>query len=51
MDIEQEIKKILLELGQNIKIHSIDNENSVIEIEYEKYTVDLMTLFRDYLRN
>lgn len=51
MDIEKEIEKVLLELTQNIKIHSIDNENSVIEVDYQTYTIKLMKLFRDYLVN
>lgn len=51
MEIEKEIEKILLDLTQNIKIHSIDSDNSVIEVEYQKYVIKLMKLFRDYLVN
>jgi hypothetical protein len=49
MDIEVEIKKILFEIGKTISIHKIDEENSVIEINYEKYTEDILRVFRDYL--
>jgi len=49
MDIEQEIHKILFELGQDIKIHKIDEDNSVLEIDYNKYTIDLMKLFVKYM--
>jgi hypothetical protein len=49
MDIEKEIEKILLDLTRNIKIHSIDNDNSVIEVDYQTYTIKMMKLFRDYL--
>lgn len=49
MDIEKEIEKILLEMTQDMKIHSLDNENSVIEVDYQKYTIKLMQMFRNYL--
>lgn len=49
MDIEKEIHEVLLSLGQDIKIHSIDSDNSVIEIDYNKYTEKLLRVFRDYL--
>lgn len=51
MDIEKEIHNILLSVGQDIKIHKIDEDNSVIEIDYSKYTEQLLRLFRDYLTN
>jgi hypothetical protein len=49
MDIEEEIHKILLSIGQDIKIHKIDEDNSVIEIDYSTYTEKLLRVFRDYL--
>jgi hypothetical protein len=49
MDLEKEINKILLSVGQDIKIHKIDGENSVIEINYQKYTVEILRLFFNYL--
>lgn len=49
MDIDVEIKNILFKIGKEIIIHQIDSNNSVIEIDYEKYTVEIMKLFKDYL--
>jgi hypothetical protein len=49
MDLEEEINKILFSIGQDIKIHKIDGENSVIEIDYQKYTVQVLRLFFKYL--
>ena len=37
MYLEDRIREILFEIGKDIKIHKIDNDNSVIEIDYEKY--------------
>jgi len=37
MSLENQIRNILFDIGKDIKIHKIDNNNSVIEIDYEKY--------------
>jgi hypothetical protein len=49
MDLEEEINKILFKVGQEIKIHTIDGKNSVIEIDYQRYTAELLRLFLNYL--
>jgi hypothetical protein len=49
MDLEEEINKILFNIGQDIKIHKIDNDNSLIEIDYQKYTVEILRVFFNYL--
>lgn len=49
MDIEIEIKNILFRIGQDIKIHKIDNDNSIIEVDYERYTADILRVFKNYL--
>ncbi len=51
MQLDAEIKKILLEVVQGIKIHKIDNDNTVLEIDYEKHTADILRVFREYLSN
>lgn len=51
MDIEKEINEILLKVVQDVKIHKIDNENMVLELDYEKHTAEILRLFRDYLSN
>ena len=49
MDLEEQINKVLFEVGQDIKIHKIDNENSVIEIDYTKYTAKILRIMLNYL--
>ena len=49
MDLEKEINNILFKIGQEVKIHKIDSTNSVIEIDYQKYTAELLRLFLNYL--
>jgi hypothetical protein len=50
MDLEEEINKVLLQVVQDIKIHKIDSENSVIEIDYSKYTVQILRIIFNYLK-
>jgi hemerythrin len=49
MDLEEEINNILFEMVKEIKLHRVDNENTVIEVDYNKYTVHLLRLFKNYL--
>ena len=49
MDLEEEINSILFKIGQEIKIHKIDDTNSVIEMDYQKYTAELLRVFLNYL--
>jgi hypothetical protein len=37
MDLESQIRQILFDMGKSIKFHRIDVNNSVMEIDYEKY--------------
>lgn len=45
MDIEKEIKDILFEIGKDIKIHKLIDGNLIVEMDYEKYTAQLIALF------
>jgi hypothetical protein len=49
MDLEKEINAILFKIGQEVKIHKIDKDNTIIEIDYDKYTVELLRMFMNYL--
>jgi len=51
MSLEKDIKNILLEVGQGIKIHTIDAKNTAIEIDYDKHTIKLLELFKKYLED
>lgn len=50
MNIESEIKKVLFDIGKDIKIHKIDSENTILEIDYDKYTIQIMEIFTNYLQ-
>jgi hypothetical protein len=49
MDLQKEIDDILFEMVKEIKLHKVDNDNTLIEVDYEKYTIQLMRLFMKYL--
>lgn len=50
MDLEKEIHAILFNMGKDVKIHKIDSENMILEIDYEKYTVEILRVFMNYLK-
>lgn len=47
MNLENEIKDILFEIGKDIKIHKLIDGNLIVEINYEKYTAKLINLFNE----
>lgn len=51
MNLENEIKDILFEIGKEIKVHKLIDGNLIIEIDYDKYTIELMELIKKYLSN
>jgi hypothetical protein len=44
MSIEEDIKNVLFQIGKDIKIHKIDSQNSIIEIDYDKYVNAIIDL-------
>ena len=49
MDLEKEINSVLFEMIKEVRLHRVDNENTVIEADYQKYTIELLRLFMRYL--
>ncbi len=48
-NLEQKLKDILFSIGKEIKIHKIDSDNTIIEIDYDKYTIEIMEAFKEFL--
>ena len=42
--MENDIREILFDLGKNIILHKIDNDNFIFEIDYERYVDKIMQL-------
>ena len=51
MDLEKEINTVLFEMIKEVKLHRVDVENTVIEADYQKYTIELLRLFMRYLNS
>lgn len=48
MNVEDEISSILFSIGKDIKIHKVDSNNTIIEIDYEKYVKELLVVFNNF---
>jgi len=44
MDLEEQIKNILFQIGKDIKIHRITDGNIILDIDYDKYVKQLLDL-------
>ena len=51
MDLEKEINAVLFEMIKEVRLHRVDSENTVIEADYQKYTIELLRLFMRYLNS
>ena len=47
MSLEEGIRDILANLGRDIKIHKFTEDNFIIEIDYEKYTQQILELIKN----
>ena len=46
MSLENEIKNILFEIGKEIRIHKLEEGKFIIEIDYEKYVSQILSLIK-----
>lgn len=51
MNLESEIEKILFNIGKEIQIHSLNDGNFVLDINYNKYVSELIDIFNKYLND
>jgi hypothetical protein len=49
MDLDKEIDAILFEMVKDIKLYKVDSDNTVMDVEYQKYTSKLLRVFMNYL--
>jgi hypothetical protein len=47
MSLEQGIRDIIFSIGRDIKIHKFTEDNLIIEIDYEKYTNQILDLIKN----
>ena len=46
MEIEDKLRKILFDIGKEIKIHKI-GKDMIIEIDYDRYVEEIVQVFKD----
>jgi hypothetical protein len=51
MEIKKQIEDVLFDIGKSIKIHRIDKDNTIIEVDYDKYVNEILDIFKEYSQN
>jgi hypothetical protein len=46
--MDNELRDILFKIGQEIKVHRLDNDNLIIEIDYDKYVSQILAVFESH---
>jgi hypothetical protein len=46
MNLEEQIKSILFEIGKDVKIHKLIDGNLIIDIDYDKYVKEIIKLIK-----
>lgn len=49
MSLEDQIREVLFSIGKEIKILKIDNNNTIISIDYDKYVSELKSILEGYI--
>lgn len=44
---EKKLREILFDMGKDIKIHKLVDGNMIIDIDYEKYIIEILNLFKE----
>jgi hypothetical protein len=47
MSLENEIRKVLFEIGKDVKIYKLQDGHMVIDIDYEKYVDQIISLIKN----
>jgi hypothetical protein len=45
MNLDNEIRNILFKIGQDIKVHKLQDGHLILDIDYEKYVKEFVELF------
>lgn len=49
-ELEKSIKDILFQIGKDIKVHKLIDGNLILDIDYDKYAEEILTICNDYIR-
>lgn len=48
MSLEDDVRNILFEIGKDVKIHKLIDGNLIIDIDYEKYVQEIVSVIKKY---
>lgn len=48
-NLEDSIKDVLFNIGKEIKVHKILDGNLILEIDYDKYTSEIINIINNYI--
>jgi predicted hydrocarbon binding protein len=46
--LEDGIREVLFKVGKELVLHKLDNDNFIVEIDYEKYVSELKSILGEY---
>lgn len=46
MNFEDQIREVLFQIGRELKVHRLDNDNMILEIDYEKYVEQIKQILK-----
>ncbi len=46
MSLEEELKEVLFNMSKEFKIHKIDSNNMILEVDYDKYVSQIMQILQ-----
>lgn len=46
MSLEEDIRSILFEIGKDVKIHKLIDGNLIIDIDYDKYVSQILSVIK-----
>lgn len=44
-ELREELSQVLFKIGQELKVHKLDADNLIVEIDYNKYLDQIIELF------
>lgn len=47
-NLDDEIRDVLFRIGKELILHKLDNDNFIVEIDYEKYVLELKSILGGY---
>lgn len=47
-ELREELSQVLFKIGQELKVHKLDADNLIVEIDYNKYLDDILNIIESF---